>query len=66
MAVKNAAYVNPENYLFLDQKRKLDLVKRIQKQIYGRDRIAYTFLKNPESPNFRQKFAINEFVLLKN
>ncbi len=27
--------------------------------------IAYTFLKNPEIPNFQQKFANNEFVLLK-
>lgn len=33
MVVKNKAYVNPEGYLFLDEKRKLGLVKRIQKQI---------------------------------
>lgn len=33
MVVKNVNYINPENYLFLDQKRKLGLVKRIQKQI---------------------------------
>ena len=33
MVVKNASYINPEGYLFLDQKRKLGLVKRIQKQI---------------------------------
>ena len=33
MVVKRVAYFNPENYLFLDQKRKLGLVKRIQKQI---------------------------------
>ena len=33
MVVKNQAYVNPEGYLFLDEKRKLGLVKRIQKQI---------------------------------
>ncbi|MFZ2795733.1 MAG: hypothetical protein WAZ38_09175 [Prolixibacteraceae bacterium] len=33
MAVKNIAYVNSEGYLFLDQKRKLGIVKRIQKQI---------------------------------
>ena len=33
MIVKNVNYINPENYLFLDQKRKLGLVKRIQKQI---------------------------------
>ena len=33
MITKSQAYVNPEGYLFLDQKRKLGLVKRIQKQI---------------------------------
>jgi hypothetical protein len=33
MVVKNVQYINPEGYLFLDQKRKLGLVKRIQKQI---------------------------------
>lgn len=33
MVVKNIPYVNPEGYLFLDQKRKLGIVKRIQKQI---------------------------------
>jgi len=33
MVVKNTAYVNPEGYLFLDQKRKLGMVKRIQKQL---------------------------------
>jgi len=33
MVVKKVAYVNPEGYLFLDQKRKLGLVKRIKKQI---------------------------------
>lgn len=33
MAVNNAEYSNPECYLFLDQKRKLGLVKRIKKQI---------------------------------
>lgn len=33
MIVKGSAYINPEGYLFLDQKRKLGLVKRIQKQI---------------------------------
>jgi hypothetical protein len=30
---KNQPYINPAGYLFLDQKRKLGLVKRIQKQI---------------------------------
>ena len=37
MVVKNIPYNNPEGYLFLDQKRKLGLVKRIKKQIekYG-------------------------------
>jgi len=33
MVVKNIPYVNPEGYLFLDQKRKLGIIKRIQKQI---------------------------------
>jgi transposase len=33
MVTKGTKYVNPEGYLFLDQKRKLGLVKRIQKQI---------------------------------
>jgi len=31
--VKNVPYHNPEEYLFLDQKRKLGMMKRIQKQI---------------------------------
>jgi len=33
MIVKGILYNNPEGYLFLDQKRKLGMVKRIQKQI---------------------------------
>jgi transposase len=33
MVVKGTPYINPEGYLFLDQKRKLGLVKRIQKQM---------------------------------
>lgn len=33
MVVKGEQYVNPEGYLYLDQKRKLGLVKRIKKQI---------------------------------
>tara|TARA_R110000868_G_C10875569_1_gene762580 strand:+ start:245 stop:1603 length:1359 start_codon:yes stop_codon:yes gene_type:complete len=33
MAVKGVPYINPEGYLFLDQKRKLGIVKRIKKQI---------------------------------
>lgn len=33
MVVKSVQYINPEGYLFLDQKRKLGIVKRIQKQI---------------------------------
>ena len=33
MVVKNKPYYNPKEYLYLDQKRKLGLVKRIQKQI---------------------------------
>ena len=33
MVTKGEQYVNPEGYLYLDQKRKLGLVKRIQKQI---------------------------------
>lgn len=39
MVVKGVPYINPEGYLFLDQKRKLGLVKRIQKQI---DKFALT------------------------
>lgn len=33
MVVKGVPYFNPEGYLYLDQKRKLGLVKRIKKQI---------------------------------
>lgn len=33
MVVKGVSYINPEGYLFLDQKRKLGIVKRIKKQI---------------------------------
>ena len=33
MVTKGQQYVNPEGYLYLDQKRKLGLVKRIKKQI---------------------------------
>ena len=33
MVVKGVQYKNPEGYLYLDQKRKLGLVKRIKKQI---------------------------------
>jgi transposase len=33
MIVKNISYINPENYLYLDEKRKLGLVKRIQKTV---------------------------------
>ena len=33
MVVKGVEYINPEGYLFLDEKRKLGLVKRIKKQI---------------------------------
>lgn len=33
MVVKGEPYINPAGYLYLDQKRKLGLVKRIQKQI---------------------------------
>lgn len=33
MVVKGTPYINPAGYLFLDQKRKLGIVKRIQKQI---------------------------------
>lgn len=39
MVVKKIAYINPANYLFLDQKRKLGIVKRIRKQI---DKFALT------------------------
>jgi len=33
MIINNKPYHNPENYLFLDEKRKLGLAKRIKKQI---------------------------------
>jgi len=33
MVVKEIQYENPEGYLYLDQKRKLGIVKRMQKQI---------------------------------
>lgn len=33
MVVKGIQYINPEGYLFLDQKRKLGMVSRIKKQI---------------------------------
>ena len=39
IVVKGIPYHNPEGYLFLDQKRKLGMVKRIQKQI---DKFALT------------------------
>jgi transposase len=39
MVHEGIPYINPEGYLFLDQKRKLGLVKRIQKQI---DKFALT------------------------
>ena len=39
MVVKGVPYHNPEGYLFLDQKRKLGIVKRIRKQI---DKFALT------------------------
>ena len=39
MVVKGVPWSNPAGYLFLDQKRKLGLVKRIQKQI---DKFALT------------------------
>jgi len=39
MLVKGVPHHNPEGYLFLDQKRKLGIVKRIQKQI---DKFALT------------------------
>ena len=39
MVVKGTPYKNPEGYLYLDQKRKLGMVKRIQKQI---DKFALT------------------------
>jgi transposase len=39
MVAKNAPYINPKGYLYLDQKRKLGITKRIQKQI---DKFALT------------------------
>ena len=37
MVVKGIPYMNPEEYMFLDEKRKLRIVLRIRKQIekYG-------------------------------
>ncbi len=34
MVIKRVPYINPEQYLFLDQKRKLGIVKQIKKQIH--------------------------------
>jgi len=39
MVVNNKPYLNPENYLFVDQKRKLAVLNRIKKQI---DKFALT------------------------
>lgn len=39
MVTKKTPYINPENYLFLDQKRKLAVLNRIKKQI---DKFAIT------------------------
>lgn len=39
MVVNNKPYINPENYLFVDQKRKLAVLNRIKKQI---DKFALT------------------------
>lgn len=33
MVVKNIPYNKPKNYLYLDEKRKLGIVKRIRKQV---------------------------------
>jgi hypothetical protein len=33
MVVKNVQYINPEGYLFLDQKRKMAVAKRINSQM---------------------------------
>jgi len=48
MVVKNVPYHNPKEYLFLDQKRKLGIVKRIQKQItkFGVTNDDLTFVTN--------------------
>ncbi len=48
MVVKNVPYHNPKEYLFLDQKRKLGIVKRIQKQItkFGVTNEDLTFVTN--------------------
>lgn len=45
MVVNGTEYINPEGYLFLDQKRKLGITKRIKKQI---DK----FRLNPEDLGF--------------
>ena len=37
MVAKDQQYHNPEGYLYLDEKRKLGLAKRIRKQIHKFD-----------------------------
>lgn len=46
MVTKGTKFINPQGFLFLDQKRKLSLVKRIQKQI---DKFGLT---NEDTPFF--------------
>lgn len=52
MVVQNKPYVNPEGYLFLDQKRKLGIAKRIKKQI-GK------FDLKPEDVGFNNSLILN-------
>lgn len=48
MVVKGTQYFNPKEYLYLDQKRKLGLVKRIQKQItkFALEKENFNFVTN--------------------
>ena len=57
--VKGCQYINPAGYLFLDQKRKLGLVKRIQKQI---DKFDLT----KEDLGFVTSWLWNNFEIQKN
>ena len=53
MVVKNTPYINPEGYLFLDQKRKLGIAKRIKKQMAKFDlKPEEIGLGNSLSPNY--------------
>ena len=59
MVVKNITYHNPHEYLYLDQKRKLGLVKRIQKQI---DKFAFT---NQDLNFVTSWYLVRKFTLVR-